>query len=254
MSTSLVEYHNFVCRRGDKVIVTLDHLALNQGDCLGIIGPNGAGKSTLVKAFALLEPPNEGSVIYAGKPLSITSPPLSIRRQWACVFQHSQRFFGTVYQNVEIGLKLRKVPKEEIEEKVMKWLEIFQIDHLVNEQAYSLSGGEAQRMNLARAFVLEPTLLFLDEPFSALDFPTKMELISKLTEVLKETNTTSFIISHDLTDIDYLTNKLLYIEKGATIDYGNTEEVLQHPSDNLYEFLTPWRKTPPYRMLVEENN
>lgn len=248
MNQALVTYENFVCRRSNKVIATLDHLSLQSGDCLGIIGPNGAGKSTLLKAFALLEPPNEGKVYYDGKPLSITSPPLSVRRKWACVFQHSQRFFGNVYQNVEIGLKLRKVPKEERKEKVMKWLEVFRIDHLVNEQSFSLSGGEAQRMNLARAFVLEPTLLFLDEPFSALDFPTKMELITELSTVLKETNTTTFLITHDLTDVNYLTNKLLYLENGRVRDFGNTDEVLQNPSANLHQFLTPWRNTPPYRM------
>lgn len=248
MSEPFVTYEKFVCRRNNKVIATLDHLALQRGDCLGIIGPNGAGKSTLLKAFALLEPPNEGKVIYDGQQLSITSPPLSIRRKWACVFQHSQRFSGNVYQNVEIGLKLRKVPKEERHEKVMKWLKIFRIDHLAKEHAYSLSGGEAQRMNLARAFVLEPTLLFLDEPFSALDFPTKMELVKELSDVLKETNTTTMLITHDLTDVEYLANKLLYLEAGKVRDLGNTVDVLNNPSESLHQFLTPWRETPPYRI------
>ncbi|UCZ53498.1 energy-coupling factor ABC transporter ATP-binding protein [Bacillus shivajii] len=236
-----ITFENIVCHRNGKKTVGIDHLSLDKGDRLGIIGPNGAGKSTLLKACALLEPPNEGSVTYQGKPLSVASPALHIRREWACVFQHSQRFQSSVFHNVEIGLKIRKLPKEERHKKVMKWLETFRIDHLANEHAFSLSGGEAQRMNLARAFVLEPSVLFLDEPFSALDFPTKMSLIEELNGVLKETKTTVLFITHDLTEVKLLTNRLLYLESGAAYDNGATDEVLNDPSNKLATFLKPWQ-------------
>jgi len=238
--TNWLEYHTFICEKSRKTIVTLDQLFLEQGDVVGIMGENGTGKSTLLKALSLLEPPNKGTMIYKGKPLNVKNPPLDIRREWACVFQQDYRFLGTVYDNVEIGLKLRKIRKSERREKVNMWLERFHISHLTAKKAHLLSGGEAQRMNLARAFVLEPRLLFLDEPFSALDFPTKMELLEELQKILHETKTTTFIISHDLTEIEQLATHLLYIHKGEVVDQGPIDFVFQSPSPYLKSFLSPW--------------
>ncbi len=109
--TTWLEYQSFTCNKSNKTIVTLDHLALSQGNIVGVMGENGAGKSTLLKALSLLDPPAKGEMIYKGKPINIVNPPLQLRREWACVFQHAYRFVGTVYENVEIGLKLRKMSK-----------------------------------------------------------------------------------------------------------------------------------------------
>lgn len=248
MRAAQVSYEAIVCKRNGAEIVRLDHLSLNKGDRLGIIGPNGAGKTTLLKGLAMLEAPDEGTASFKGTPLNLSRPPLHVRRSWACVFQHSQRFQTSVFQNVEIGLKIRKIGKEKRKEQVMKWLEMFRIAHLAEEQAHSLSGGEAQRMNLARAFVLEPEVLFLDEPFSALDFPTKMALITELDAILTETETTAVMISHDLTEITQLTNRLLYLEDGRCCDVGDTLTLLDQPSEELATFLKPWREHPLFRL------
>ncbi|WP_416149139.1 ATP-binding cassette domain-containing protein [Salipaludibacillus sp. HK11] len=240
--TPWIEYQHFICKKSNKTIVTLDHLSLQQGQTIGIMGENGTGKSTLLKAMSLLEPPTNGTLIYKGKPIDTNKAPLHIRREWACVFQHSYRFIGTVYSNVEIGLKLRKIDKANRQKLVMNWLERFNISHLAYEQAYRLSGGEAQRMNLARAFVLEPSVLFLDEPFSALDFPTKITLLEELQQVLKETKITTFLISHDLTDIEFLSSHFLFINKGTVTDQGDITTVIQSPSSYLQSFLSPWQK------------
>lgn len=239
MTPTILTYENIVCKRSLKTVVSLQHLALQKGDILGIIGPNGAGKSTLLKACALIAPPDDGLITFDGEILSAT-PPRSVRRQWACVFQHSTRFQASVYKNVEIGLSIHHVPKQLRHEKVMKWLHHFEIAHLANEDAHTLSGGEAQRMNLARAFVLQPSVLFLDEPFSALDFQTKMSLIYELKKVISETETTVILISHDFIDIEILTNKLIYVEDGMVKDQGETKSVLTSPSIKLAKFLTPW--------------
>ncbi|ADI00409.1 energy-coupling factor ABC transporter ATP-binding protein [Salisediminibacterium selenitireducens] len=249
MSDAILAYEGISCRRGGKEIVSLDGIALQRGDRLGMIGPNGAGKSTLLKGMAMLEPPDAGIAYFEGEKLDLVNPPLAIRRRWASVFQHSQRFQMNVFRNVELGLKLRKVSKQERAARVMHWLEVFQIAHLANEDAGGLSGGEAQRMNLARAFVLEPDVLFLDEPFSALDYPTKMGLIDALDRVLQETGTTAVLISHDLTDIAYLTNRLIYIENGKVCSQGHTAELLTHPHGELDAFLKPWKDRPPFRLV-----
>ncbi|WP_280768696.1 ATP-binding cassette domain-containing protein [Salipaludibacillus daqingensis] len=240
--TNFLEYRKFICEKSNETIVRLDHLSLNEGDVIGIMGENGAGKSTLLKALSLLEPPHQGEMIYKGKPVNIDNAPLHMRREWACVFQHDYRFVGSVYDNVEIGLKLRKMSKTERHKKVYSWLERFHIAHLATKKAHLLSGGEAQRMNLARAFVLEPRLLFLDEPFSALDFPTKMVLLEELQKILQDTKTTTFLISHDLIEVEHLASHLLYIHKGTAADQGKIERVFQSPSSHLLSFLTPWLK------------
>lgn len=250
MTDPLLSYKQISCRRAGREIVGLDALFLQRGDRLGIIGPNGAGKSTLLKALAMLEPPDEGQAVFEGKALNLSRPPLETRRRWACVFQHSQRFQSSVFHNVEIGLSIRGIKKAERERKVRHWLDVFRIGHLADEQAYALSGGEAQRMNLARAFVLEPDVLFLDEPFSALDFPTKMGLIQELDVILSRTNTTSVLISHDLTEIAYLTNQLLYLEDGKKGAQGETAKLLHEPSGQLAEFLKPWYDHAPFRLSV----
>lgn len=240
--TPWLEYQLFSCEKLNKPIVTLEHLSLAQGDVVGIMGENGTGKSTLLKALSLLEPPKKGTMVYKGEQVNIVNPLLQTRREWASVFQHNHRFLGTVYDNVEIGLKLRKTSKAERRYKVRIWLERFQISHLANTNAHHLSGGEVQRMNLARAFVLEPHLLFLDEPFSALDFPTKMSLLEELQIILHETKTTTFIISHDLTEIEQLATHFLYIHKGLVVDQGPIETVFQSPTPHLQSFLSPWLK------------
>ncbi|AOM83838.1 ATP-binding cassette domain-containing protein [Salisediminibacterium beveridgei] len=248
MNNPIVSYRNVLCKRGSQEIIRLDRLDLLAGDRLGIMGPNGAGKSTLLKALAMLEAPDAGEVMFEGQKVNLEDPPLKVRRRLASVFQHSQRFQTSVFENVAIGLKLRKVPQVEIKERVKKWLAVFRIDHLADAQAYALSGGEAQRMNLARAFVLEPDVLFLDEPFSALDFPTKMTLITELDLILKNTSTTAVLISHDLTEITQLTNRLLYLKDGINCDQGNTSSLLHEPSEKLAAFLQPWREHPLFKI------
>ncbi|PYZ94066.1 ABC transporter [Salipaludibacillus keqinensis] len=248
--TNWMEFHHFTCKKSVTTIVTLDHLSISKGQIIGIMGENGTGKSTLLKAMSLLEPPAAGTMIYKGKSINITTPPLSIRREWACVFQHSYRFVGTVFENVEIGLKIRKVRKKDRYKRVMMWLDKFKIPHLANVQAHKLSGGEAQRMNLARAFVLEPSVLFLDEPFSALDFPIKMVLLEELQQVLTETCTTTFLISHDLTDIEFLASHLLYLYNGKVTDKGRIHDVLLSPSPQLKSFLHPWHKARSSQSLI----
>ncbi|WP_147534000.1 ABC transporter ATP-binding protein [Bacillus marasmi] len=236
----LLHLQNIKYTRNGQTILNIDDLKLMRGQVVGIMGPNGAGKSTLVKLMALLETPNSGSIIYDGDVVSVQSLTLAQRRKFAVAFQQSLLLNTTVFQNVAIGLKLRKMKKSMIEEKVSYWLEKFHISHLAHKHAKSLSGGEAQRVNLARAFVLEPEVLFLDEPFSALDFPTKIKLLKDLKQILETTNTTTVFISHDMLEVKYLTTELLIIINGQLEQTGSTEEVTSNPNQNTAGFLNEW--------------
>lgn len=222
------------------MIVSIPELSLHCGDVLGIMGPNGAGKSTLLKIMALLDHPTGGSIYYHGAEVSVKTFSLEQRRRFAIALQQSLLLNTTVYQNVAVGLKLRKQSKKVIDEKVHYWLEKFHISHLANKHASTLSGGEAQRVNLARAFVLEPEVLFLDEPFSALDFPTKIKLLKDLKSILQSTKTTSVFVSHDMLEIKYLTSKLMIMINGKIEQIGTPEEVTSYPNEKTAGFLNEW--------------
>ncbi|MBB5173283.1 ABC transporter ATP-binding protein [Texcoconibacillus texcoconensis] len=239
---TLLQLEAISYQKQNKMILQVDELSLKRGDHIGIIGPNGAGKSTLLNILAMLEPPTSGTITFDGMKINPNKIPISLRHRTASVFQHSQRFDMTVFQNVALGLKIKGIAKNEREQRVHEWLTRFRIDHLSNEHAYNLSGGEAQRMNLARAFALEPEALFMDEPFSALDAPTKASLMYELKSILRERDITAIFVSHDLLEIEAMSEKLAVIIDGRIIQKGNVRDVLNAPSDIAAPFLHAWNQ------------
>ncbi|TCS76800.1 tungstate transport system ATP-binding protein [Effusibacillus lacus] len=217
---------------------------LKKGELVGLVGPNGSGKSSLLKILSFLERPSSGLIHFQGKSIA-GKVPLNLRRQIAIVFQEPLLFNTSVFENVAAGLKIRGVPKREIQPRVKNWLDRFGIAHLEKQYARSLSGGEAQRASLARAFVLEPEVLFLDEPFSALDAPTKESLREDLAEILRTTETTAVLVSHDFRDIERLTHRAVVLINGQIAAQGSPTELLHTPQpENVTKFLTHWRTHP----------
>lgn len=212
--------------RGKKTILQVDEFKLNQGDRVALIGPNGAGKSTFLKTLALLEKPTTGSVFFREQLVNNINT-LSFRRRMAVVFQEPLLLNTTVYNNVAQGLKFRGVDRGDINRRVNHWLEKLGITDLSNRTPLHLSGGEAQRVNLARAFVLEPEVVFLDEPFSALDFPTRVDLLDKLGELLANTATTAVFVTHDFMEIPYLTDNVAVIDGGSVVYRGGAREIMK---------------------------
>jgi tungstate transport system ATP-binding protein len=207
-----------------------------------MMGPNGAGKSTLLKVMAFLESRTSGEILYRGQVIPKGIPTLELRRKFSVALQQTLLLDGSVFNNVAIGLKLRKLPKAVIKEKVALWMDQFQISHLAKKNAHFLSGGEAQRVNLARAMIVEPEILFLDEPFSALDFPTKIKLMEDFKQIIEAAGTTTAFVSHDLMEINYLTNRLAIIVNGEVKQSGPTQRVLEHPNPATAPFLNEWKK------------
>jgi tungstate transport system ATP-binding protein len=238
--TPLITVKNLEVRAGKKVLLSIPHFEIQEGEVLGIMGPNGAGKSTLIKALALLERPAQGSIILKDKDIT-KEMTLEMRRKFAVAMQQPLLLDTSVYQNIAVGLKLRKLPRQEIKSKVTYWLEKFQISHLAKKHAYHLSGGEAQRVNLARAMVLEPEILFLDEPFSALDFPTKVQLLKDIKSIIHQTKTTTVFVSHDLMELKYLAENLAILMDGELKQNGPAEEVLSSPNSSTAAFINDWK-------------
>ncbi|MBT2730664.1 ATP-binding cassette domain-containing protein [Bacillus sp. ISL-75] len=238
----LIELKNITYKAHNRTILDIPEFQIQTGEFLGIMGPNGAGKSTLLKVLAFLEQQNSGEILYRGQAIPKGNAPLELRRKFSIALQQSLLLDGTVFHNIAIGLTLRKVSKSIIKEKVGHWMELFGISHLAKKNALYLSGGEAQRVNLARAMIVEPEILFLDEPFSALDFPTKIRLMEDFKQIIEDAKTTAVFVSHDLMEVNYLTKQLAIIVNGEVKQVGLTPRVLEHPNSSTASFLNEWKK------------
>ncbi|HSK67027.1 MAG TPA: ATP-binding cassette domain-containing protein [Anaerolineales bacterium] len=229
--TLLVEIRDLLVKRGDHRVLQLDHLAIGNSEVLAVVGPNGAGKSTLLLTLARLLKPERGEISFNSLP-AVALSDTEYRRQIALVMQDPLLFDTSVFENVASGLKFRGIAKEEIHQKVPVWLERLGVGHLAKRQAGQLSGGEAQRVSLARALVLEPRLLLLDEPFSALDPPTRSRLLDDLRALLKETATTTVFVTHDLPEAARLASQMAVIIANRLRQAGDPGTVFASPADD----------------------
>jgi tungstate transport system ATP-binding protein len=159
-----------------------------------------------------------------------SSNALAIRQRIANVFQEPLLLNATVYQNAALGLNLRGVGTLEIETRLGPWLERLGIAHLRQRPARTLSGGEAQRASLARAFVLEPELLLLDEPFSALDSASRQTLLRDFQRIVRETRITTVFVTHDSREAYALADRVGVLKKGRLLQLGSREEVFLRPA------------------------
>ncbi|MDO8568458.1 MAG: ABC transporter ATP-binding protein [Dehalococcoidales bacterium] len=215
---------------GGQKVLDIPSLEVMPGEVLVIIGPNGAGKTTLLLNLASLLKPASGRVLYNGQDVG-EAELLKLRRRLAVVFQDSLLLNTTVWDNASLGLRLRGVAGDEIKVRTRKWLERFGIAALAQRQARTLSGGEARRVSLARAFVLEPEVLFLDEPFAGLDSPTRQALMEDFEGVLRETRVTTVMVTHDRNEALVLANRVAVLIGGRIRQIGTPDEVFSGPTD-----------------------
>lgn len=218
---------NLIVVRQNRKILDIDEISVLPGEILAVVGPNGAGKSTLLTLLACLEIPKQGKIYFHGRQVTRKNA-LQIRRQMAVVFQEPLLLDGTVKENVNLGLALRG-QKHQVDTKIESWLRRFGILHLADQMAHTLSGGEAQRTALARALVLEPEVLFLDEPFASLDSLTKQNLIRQFKNILEESGTTTVLVTHDFSEVQALATRVLVLSEGRIQLEGTPDEILQHP-------------------------
>lgn len=241
MSRPIIQLEKIQLQKQYKSILEVDNFQVNEGEVFGVIGPNGAGKSTLLKVMSFLEKPTSGSIYFKGKKLINKNVEVDLRREIAVVFQQPLMFDTTVYNNVATSLQLRHVSKNVIKQKVEYWLRKFGIEHLAERYARTISGGEAQRVALARAMVYEPKILFLDEPFSALDLPSRKKLLEDFKAVLSETKTTTLFVSHDYQEIKYLCSQMVILYNGQLIKSSKVEELDNNSlPQELARFLEDW--------------
>jgi tungstate transport system ATP-binding protein len=215
--------------RGSRRVLAVDDLVIREGETLAIVGPNGAGKSTLILALAGLLRPTRGSLAFRGAP--VTPGDLAYRRRIGLVLPAPLLLSTDVRTNVAAGLRFRGVPVAEAGRRADVWLERLGIAHLARRPAAQLSSGEAQRASLARAFVLEPDLLLLDEPFASVDSTTRVALVDDFARLRAGTPGTCVLVTHDLDEAVRLGDRLAVLLDGRIRQCDAPGRVLTDPAD-----------------------
>jgi ABC-type sulfate/molybdate transport systems ATPase subunit len=227
LTPPVLELRDLVVRAGGRAILTVPRLALAGGSTTAVLGPNGSGKSTLLRAAGALLAPERGSVLLDGAPAARGD----VRAATAAVLQRPLLRRASVRANVESGLRFRGVARAERRRRGQAWLDRLAIGALADRPAHRLSGGEAQRVSLARAFAVSPRVLLLDEPFGALDAPTRGELLADLRETLAATGTAALLVTHDRHEAAALGDRVAILHAGELRQEGPAQHVLDHPAD-----------------------
>jgi len=226
---------------GDFVALDDVSVAIPEGSLTALLGPSGSGKSTLLRVIAGLEEPDNGQVLLGDD--DVTHRPARARGV-GMVFQHYAAFkHMTVWENVAFGLKVRKRPKGEIENRVHDLLELVQLEGLAKRYPAQLSGGQRQRMALARALAVDPEVLLLDEPFGALDARVRKELRAWLRRLHDEVHVTTIIVTHDQEEAMEVAGQIVVINQGRVEQVGTPRELYESPANEfVMSFVGPVNK------------
>jgi len=219
-----------VYKKGDQVVRAIDgiDLQIHKGDIYGIIGLSGAGKSSLVRCINRIEDPTSGTIIVDGTDiLSLKGKALrQARQKIGMIFQNFNLLSSkTVYENIAFPLKLQKLDKAVIHERVMELLEKVELSDKANAYPINLSGGQKQRVGIARALANAPEILLCDEATSALDPKTTKQILELLKKINTEMGVTLVVITHEMEVIKEVCNKVAILEAGKVIEQGDTIDV-----------------------------
>ena len=233
----MISIKDLLIQRNGNDALKIAALEINKGETLAVVGPNGAGKSTLLLALAHLLTPVRGEITFHGKLLKDWND-IEYRRKIAFVFQDPLLLDMSVRENIALGLKFRKANKDVIKMQVIKWAKAMGVDHLLGRRAGQLSGGEAQRVSLARAFVLDPELLLMDEPFSAVDPPTRTQLLKDLSKLLVYDHRTTIFVTHNLKEAAQMGDRVAVVIGGELKQVDTPKKIKASPADkSVRDFL-----------------
>ena len=212
---------------GNVVAVSDFNLEIEDKEFIILVGPSGCGKSTTLRMIAGLEEISEGELYIDGKLMNDVSPK---DRDIAMVFQNYALYpHMTVYDNMAFGLKLRKVPKAEIKQRVEEAARILDISHLLDRKPKALSGGQSQRVALGRAIVREPKVFLLDEPLSNLDAKLRAQMRTEISKLHQRLGTTFIYVTHDQTEAMTLGDRIVIMKDGFIQQIGTPQDVFNHP-------------------------
>ena len=252
MNQAILKVKNLKVNYDEKPILNIPDLEFELGAIYALVGPNGAGKTTLLRVLDLLEEPNEGEIYFDNQIVSKSSPnALNIRRQMTLVMQNPVLFRTNVYKNIAYGLNVRGNDKKAIDKLVSSALEMVGLAGFEHRKAKELSAGETQRVALARGIVLNPRVIFLDEPTANVDRRNAQMFESLISKINAEKQTTIIFTTHDLFQAYRLTHRIISLLDGKLITsspenilYGKIEK-----SNGQSLFIST---NPPIRLFVAD--
>ena len=213
---------------GRKILEDLD-LTIHENEFVTLLGPSGCGKTTLLRILGGFLEADEGKVIFDGEEISQKPP---YERELNTVFQKYALFpHLSVYENIAFGLKIKKMSKDVIEQKVMKMLKLIGLEGYENKNTTLLSGGQQQRVAIARALVNEPKVLLLDEPLAALDLKLRKEMQYELKRIQQEVGITFIFVTHDQEEALTMSDKIVVMKNGEIQQVGTPEEIYNEPAN-----------------------
>jgi iron(III) transport system ATP-binding protein len=224
---SFLRIENLSKRYGDLWAVRDVSLEIEKGEFFGLLGASGSGKTTTLRMIAGLESLNSGRILFDGKDFTDLAPE---KRGFGMVFQNYALFpHLNVTENVAFGLKARKLPKDEIKQKIADVLKSVKLSGFETRRVDELSGGQQQRVAIARAIAIEPQLLLFDEPLSNLDVMLREETRNELRELVKNLNLTALYVTHDQDEAFALCDRIAVMENGQILQTGTPREIYDRP-------------------------
>ncbi len=225
----LIEFRNIVKSFDGQVVLKGVNLDIFENEFVTLLGPSGCGKTTLLRILGGFLDADEGSVIFDGEEISAKPP---YERELNTVFQKYALFpHLSVYENIAFGLKLKKMSKDVIDQKVMKMLKLIGLEGYENKNTTLLSGGQQQRVAIARALVNEPKVLLLDEPLAALDLKLRKEMQYELKRIQKEVGITFIFVTHDQEEALTMSDKIVVMKDGEIQQVGSPEDIYNEPAN-----------------------
>ena len=206
-------------------------LDIEPGSFVTLLGPSGCGKTTTLRMIAGFESPDEGEIYLGGEPINELTPN---KRDTAMVFQSYALFpHYNVFDNVAYGLKLRKVPKDEIRERVTNILKLVELTDMEQRMTNQLSGGQQQRVALARALVVEPGVLLFDEPLSNLDAKLRVQMRTEIRRIQQTLGITAIYVTHDQSEAMAISDNIILMKGGVIAQMGSPTEIYYHPNSEF---------------------
>ena len=231
MNKVIVKLENFSKSYGNKKIIKNINLEVYEGEFLTLLGSSGCGKTTILRSISGLDYPTEGKVYIDGEDVTKKEPP---QRQVNTIFQNYALFpLMTVEENISFGLKMKKVPKKEISKRVKKMLELVHLEGYEKRKPKELSGGEQQRVSIARGLINNPKVLLLDEPLSALDLKLRKQMQIELKQLQRKLKVTFIYVTHDQDEALSMSDRIVVLRKGKIEQIGSPIEVYENPK-SLY--------------------
>ena len=229
MSQNIIELKNIMKTYGDSTVLNNLSLNIRKNEFLTLLGPSGCGKTTTLKIIAGFENADSGEVIFDNNDISNLPP---YKRRLNTVFQKYALFpHMNIYENIAFGLKIKKLPKDEIDKKVKEMLRMVALEGFEKRSVESLSGGQQQRVAIARALVNEPEVLLLDEPLGALDLKLRKEMQYELKKIQQELGITFIFVTHDQEEALTMSDTIVVMNKGVIQQMGSPEDIYNEPAN-----------------------